>query len=102
MHADMIIEELWRDEPCRRSILKLAAGAASASDAGAGPSAPTSDSAASASSDAAAAAAVSAASAQAFREYIKCILNSLIYLFKVRRRGACAWGKWGEWVRQRD
>ena len=55
---DMILEELWRDEPCRRSMVNLAAGAEAGSSS-------------------------SSTSAAAFRDYISCTLNSLMYLFKV-------------------
>ncbi|GAX86675.1 hypothetical protein CEUSTIGMA_g14083.t1, partial [Chlamydomonas eustigma] len=59
---DMILEELWKDEPCQRSIVSLAAGAASSSHEGTGNG--------------------NEASAAAFREYTTCVLNSLMYLFK--------------------
>ena len=61
---EMILEELWRDEPCRRSMVNLAAGAADAEGS-------------SSSSGS------SSTSAAAFRDYISCTLNSLMYLFKV-------------------
>ena len=60
---DMILEELWRDEPCRRSMVNLAAGAADAEGSSSSSSSST--------------------SAAAFRDYISCTLNSLMYLFKV-------------------
>jgi hypothetical protein len=62
----MILEELWKDEPCQRSIVSLAAGAAPSMSPGGLDRG-------------------SAASAAAFREYITCILNSLMYLFKASR-----------------
>ena len=60
----MILEELWRDEPCKRSMVNLATGADSPGTSG-GADTKTS------------------ASAAAFRDYIGCTLNSLMYLFKV-------------------
>ena len=60
----MILEELWRDEPCRRGMVSLATGAAGGSGSEAGVAA--------------------SAAAAAFRDYISCTLNSLMYLFKVK------------------
>ena len=62
----MILEELWRDEPCKRSMVSLATGADSpGTSSGADTVGGTS------------------ASAAAFRDYIGCTLNSLMYIFKV-------------------
>ncbi len=66
--TDSILEELWRDERGRRSLISLA----------------ETGTAAAAAASTAAPANTQGHTTRPFEEYVECLFNSLIYLFKVR------------------
>lgn len=74
-HTDMILEELWRDDRCRARMIEVITAP--------GPSASSSAAPAPASAGQAPGQQQQGGEGGVFYQYASCLLNSLIYLFKV-------------------